>query len=277
MPASLIVNEIPAHPAISTMAFLPLTLSPAAEAWTVVPSFADGERLCFIKRGDKRAWLPKASTAGLTIESLKRIADERNEAIGISAEAAGALAMDWSVQFKIPPTAPVAYADYCADEDRLKLAKQGVKCRDAASAGWLAIVVSTHGLPMNSPIHRGSIRHAWLTAHFEVTDWAGAHGRKALRSLLPTERAALRVTEAARALHEASDAYRGYSREHAQFLREQGGKAAHDRIRSLDQNERRDLLLKLRADRRPLLRAFFKAVARYAAARGAVGTNGQVN
>lgn len=277
MPDSLVSLTAPAHQPGFPITTPARSYSPAEEAWTVVPSFADGERLCFIKRGDKRAWMPKASTAGLTIEHLKRIADERNEAAGISAEAAGALDLDWSVEFKIQPTDPLAYAQYCADEDRLKLAKQGVKCRDAATAGWLSIVVTTHGLPMNSPISRGSIRHAWLMAHYEVTDWAEAHGRKALRSLLPTERAALRVTEAARALHAASDAYRGYSREHAQFLLEQGDRAAHDRIRSLDQAERRALLLKLRADRRPLLRAFFKAVARYAAARAALGTNGQVN
>lgn len=276
MPDTLAVFTNPARAPSLPVTAPALSYSPAADAWIVVPSYADGERLCFIKRGDKRAWLPKASTAGLTIESLRRMADERNDAAGISAEAAGALAMDWSVQFKIPPTDPLAYADYCADADRLKLAKQGVKCRGAASDGWLAIVVATHGLPMNSPICRGSIRHAWLTAHYELTDWAEAHGRKALRSLLPTERAALRVTEAARALHAASDAYRGYSREHAQFLLEQGDRAAHDRIRSLDQNERRDLLLKLRADRKPLLRAFFKAAAKYAAVRAALGATGQV-
>jgi len=255
VPDSLINLTNPTRPPAPPITLPALSYAPAAEAWTVVPSFADGERLCFIRRGDKRAWLPKASAAGLTIETLRQMADERNDAAGIPAEAAGALALDWSIEFKIPPTDPLAYADYCADEERLKLAKQGVKCRSAASAGWLTIVVATHGLPMNSPIRRGSIRHAWLTAHCEVTDWAEAHGRKTMRSLLPTERAALRVDQAARALHAASDAYRGYSREYAQFLLEQGDKAAHDRIRSQDRTERRALLLKLRADRRTLLPA----------------------
>jgi hypothetical protein len=126
-----------------------------------------------------------------------------------------------------------------------------------------------HNLPYNPRIYPGSVRHTWLTAFFELKDWA-RHNYISTAELLPTERLALAVHDAASALMNAGSAYGELSRHRLELALRGGDPATAARIRAADQRERRRLLIELRRARPTLLRAFFNAAARYWRARAAV-------
>jgi hypothetical protein len=122
-------------------------------------------------------------------------------------------------EVSLEPTDPIDWAQFTRDRRAERRARDGEHTNRPISSGYLRIK-STY-LDHSRPIWPGSIRHSWLMAHFEI-QWADTHGRydwipvtdappgphgeqlcgirsSDLSRLFPTELAAHRVNEAARA------------------------------------------------------------------------------
>jgi hypothetical protein len=243
-----------------------LSWAPASQAYVVMRGWPASERLILLTRGEtgyRSGVCP--DTANMTKKEARSLASKLNLELGVRRAAANALALDWQYGFKEPPLPPSIVAEYLRGQKAIAAARSGTFCSEAAPAGWLYAKATTNYY--NVRLWPTELHFVQLAALYE-TIWARAHGRETPNAMLPSELAADRFNVASGALFDFRRTYNErYSCEHATTSMKMKDFASYNRVKSADQNERREALLTLRRDRRPLLQAQITARAAYVASR----------